>query len=196
MNSIAVSGEQRTKLGKKGAKAARRAELIPCVLYGGENVLHFSTNFKDIKELIYTSKFNLAEISIDGQVYKSIVKSIQFHPVSDEILHIDFLQLVPGKKLNAEIPVVFEGSAPGEKVGGKLLQKLRRVKVKTTPEQLVDALKLDISSLELGQSARVRDIQIPDEMELMSSPGIPVATIEVPRALRSAQAAAETEEAE
>ena len=189
MNSIAVSGEKRVELGKKGARSTRKAGLIPCVLYGGEDVIHFSTNFNDIKELIYTSKFNLAEITIDGQVFKSIIKSVQYHPVNDEILHIDFLQLVPGKKLNAEIPIVFEGSAPGEKVGGKLLQKLRRVKVKTDPEHLVADLKLNISSLELGQSARVRDIQIPDEMELMSSPGIPVATIEVPRALRSAKAA-------
>lgn len=193
MNSIAINGQARTELGKKGAKAVRKEGKIPCVLYGGEKVIHFSTTANDVKDLVYSSSFKLAEINLDGTSYKSIIREIQFHPVTDAIVHIDFIQLVDGKKINAELPLRFEGTAPGEKLGGKLQQKLRRVKIKTTPEHLVDVLTLNISELELGQSVRVRDIEVNEHTEIMSAMGIPVATIEVPRALRSAEA--EEEEA-
>ncbi|MEM6697760.1 MAG: 50S ribosomal protein L25, partial [Bacteroidota bacterium] len=126
--------------------------------------------------------------------YTCIVKEVQYHPLTDEILHIDFLQLVEGTAVKVELPITFYGDSPGLKVGGKLLQNLRRLKVKTTPEHLVDELKVDISSLELGQAVRVKDVDVTDEMEVMVSPATPVAVVEVPRALKSAAAAAAKEE--
>lgn len=196
MEVVAVNGNLRKEVGKKATKAVRTAEEIPCVLYGGKNVMHFTTKLNDVKDVIYTPNFKIAEIKIDGQVYKTILKDTQFHPVSDQIIHLDFFELVAGKKVNVEIPLRFKGvaKAPGTSEGGILLPNLRRVTVKTTPEHLVDELILDVSMLELGQAIRVRDIKVGDEMEIMNAPGISVATVDIPRALRSA-AAEEEEEA-
>ncbi len=191
MQVVAVNGAPRENLGKKWAKTARKEGTIPCVLYGGKEVKHFTTTHNNVKSLIYTADFKLAELTIDGATSKCIVKDVQFHPVKDNIIHIDFLELVPEQVVKVEVPVRFEGSSPGVKVGGKLIQSLRRVKIKTTPENMVDELKLDISELELGSAIRVRDIQAVDGVEIMNSPGIPVASVEIPRALRSAAAAAE-----
>ncbi len=196
MKSIAITGNLRNDLGKKSTKAVRRSGLVPCVIYGGENNVHFTAESKGFKHLVYTPDFKTAEISVDGSNYKCIVKSIQFHPVSDEIQHIDFLELVDGNKMKVEIPVRFQGVAPGTRSGGKLTQKLRRVKVKTTPEYLTDELFIDVTALELGQSVKVKDIQLGEGMELETSPGIPVASVEVPRALRSAMDGDDGEEAD
>lgn len=196
MKVVAINGEPRNDLGKKGTKAVRNAGLIPSVLYGGDEPVHFSVGPKDIKSIVYTPEFKIAEISIGGNTYKAILKDVQFHPVTEDIRHLDFLQLVEGKSLKLEVPVRFTGSAPGVKVGGKLQQALRRVKIKTTLEHMVDKVTLDVSELEIGQAIRVRDIQPQEGVEIINAPGIPVATIEVPRALRSATAAAEGEEVE
>ncbi|MCG8328094.1 MAG: 50S ribosomal protein L25 [Chitinophagales bacterium] len=196
MEVIAVNGELRPELGKKGSKAVRNAGRIPCVLYGGDEVTHFSVAFNDVRDLIYTPDFKLAEISLDGKVQKAILKDAQFHPVSDDIRHIDFLRLVEGAPIKVEVPVRFKGVSPGVKVGGKLQQKLRRVKIKTTPDNLIDELHVDISSLELGDSVRVRDIEAVDNIEILNSPSVPLGTVETPRALRSAATAAAKEEAQ
>ncbi len=158
MEIVAVKGQVRTDVGKKATKAVRKEGRVPCVIYGTQDTLHFSIDPKEVKPLVYTPAFKLAEVEIDGTTHKCIIKDIQFHPVSDEIVHIDFLSLTDGHKVKVEIPVGFEGISPGMKLGGKLQQNLRRVKVKTTPENLVDQLVLDVSHLELGQSVRVRDV--------------------------------------
>lgn len=191
MKAIAVKGEVRSEVGKKSTKAARVAGLIPCVLYGNDTVVHFTTTQNDVKQLIYTPDFKLADIEVGGKHYRCILKDLQFHATRENVLHIDFLHLADGNSLKVEVPVRFKGTAAGVKAGGKLLQKVRKVKIKTTPEKLVDELLLDITHLELGQSIRVRDIKATDGVEILSSPGIPVATIEIPRALRSAAQAAE-----
>ena len=187
MKSIAITGNKRTDLGKKASKAVRIEGNVPCVIYGGENVVHFSAETKSFKDLVYTPDFKTAQVSVDGNDYNCIVKSIQFHPVTDEIQHVDFLELINGAKMKVEIPIRFKGVAPGTRAGGKLTQKLRRVKVKTTPEHLLDELFVDVAKLQLGQSVKVRDIILGEGMELETSSGIPVASVEVPRALRSAQ---------
>ncbi|MEM9918016.1 MAG: 50S ribosomal protein L25/general stress protein Ctc [Bacteroidota bacterium] len=194
MESVAITGAVRQELGKKSSKAVRRNQHVPCVIYGGEKVLHFSAHKNDFKTLIYTPDFKIAKISVDDGNFDCIVKDIQFHPLTDEIEHIDFVQLVPEKKIKLEIPVRFKGQAPGVKEGGKMVQKMRRVKVKTTLESLVDSLYVDVSGMGLGQSVRVRDIEVSGDMEIMSSMGTPVASIEIPRALRSAEAAKAAEE--
>ena len=193
METVTITGTKRTDTGKKSTKAARKEGLVPCVMYGGNEVVHFTATPKSFKNLIYTPDFKIAEVNIDSQPHRCIVKDMQFHPVTDDLMHIDLLQLVDGQKVIVEIPIGFKGIAPGVKTGGKLIQKVRRVKVKTTPDKIVDKLFVDISELELGFSVRVRDIELGEGMEVMNPLAIPVASVEVPRALRSAEA--EEEEA-
>ncbi len=185
MQTVAIEGTKRQDVGTKYAKAVRREGNVPCVVYGGENVLHFHAHKNAFKTLIYTPDFKLAEISLGGSTIKSIIKDIQFHPVTDEIMHIDFVELVPNKKVKVVVPVRITGSAPGVKVGGKLQQIIRSVKIETTPEQLIDHVTVDVSELGLGSVVRIRDIQAVDGVEITNPPAIPVASVEVPRALRS-----------
>lgn len=196
MNTVAVNGTLRTETGKKATKVIRRSGQVPGVIYGGEENVHFSAETLDFRDLVYTPNFNLADITIDGKVYQCILKSASFHPVTDDLEHLDFLLLVPGRTVKVDLPVRFRSASPGVKAGGKIVQKLRKVTVKTTPEALVDALYTDISELELGHSTRVRDIELPDGMQLMNPAPIPVATIEIPRALKSAAAQKDAEDQE
>ena len=196
MQTVTIAGTARTVLGKKAVRAVRSEGHIPCNVYGGEKNVHFSAPVNDFKSLLYTPDFKLAEITVDGSVHKAIVKEIQAHPVTDEILHIDFVELVPNKPLKAEIPLRLVGQSAGAKTGGAVIQKMRRASVKTTPECLVDVLEVDITELELGDSGRVRDIKPVEGMEILNNPSSPVVSVEIPRALRSAQADEEKEAAE
>jgi len=188
MNTIALTGTSRSEAGKKAAKAIRKEGGIPCVLYGGDTNITFSTTHKDIKGLIYTPDFKVAEITLDGAVHKCIVKDLQFHPVTESIIHADFLKLEEGRPVKLEVPIRFKGSSVGVKLGGKLQQTLRRAKIKTTPDKIVDELFVDVSELELGEAARVRDLEVPEGIEIMNAASIPVVSVEIPRALRSAEA--------
>jgi large subunit ribosomal protein L25 len=189
MNTIAINGNKRNEVGKKATKAVRSSNSIPCVLYSSakENI-HFHTTEAEVKNLVFTPEFKVAELNIDGVQVNAILKDIQFHPVKDNIIHIDFLQLVEKHPVIVEIPLKTKGSSPGVKIGGKLMQSIRKVKVKV-PENLVNELFIDISSMELGQSLRIKDIIIPEGIEVMQNGSIPVVSIEVPRALKSAAAA-------
>ena len=195
METIKVSGEVRQDVGKKAAKTYRRQGLVPAVIYGIGGPIHFTVKALDLRDLIYTSDFKLAEVNVDGKSFRAIVKDYQFHPVTDELRHIDFLALEDGRTIKVEVPVTFTGTSPGVRGGGKLQVSVRRIKIKTTPEHLVDNLKLNISELEMGNSIRIRDIDPIEGIEIQNPGGQPVATVEVPRALRSA-ATAEKKEAE
>lgn len=189
MVSIEIQGNTRSELGKKGTRIDRNNGNVPAVLYGGGDVVHFTVTPASVRHLIYTPDFKIAELSIDGNAYKAILKSAQFHPVSDQLLHIDFLRLIDNTPIKVEVPLRFKGVSPGVKVGGKLIQQLRKIKIKTTPEKLVDELKADISKLELGQALRVREVIVPAGVEIMNNAATPVALIEIPRALKAAAAA-------
>ena len=191
MKTVAVNGTLRTELGKKGAGSVRRGELVPCVMYGGEEVIHFSATLGDLRHLVYTPDFKTAEVKVEGKSYRAILKEVQFHPVTDAVVHADFLRLIDGHPIKVELPVRFVGVAPGVKAGGKLLQLLRRVLVKATPENLIEELQVDVSKVQLGQSLRIRDIQLEKGIEILMSPSVPVVMIEIPRALRSATTLAE-----
>ncbi len=195
MQVVNINGEVRESKGKSSNKVLRKEGKIPAVIYGGKENVHFSTSQKALKSLVYTPDFKLAEIEVDGQKYKTILKDIQFHPVSDEIIHVDFQELVPDQRVNVAVPVRFQGVSPGVKGGGKLIQSLRKVKIKVTPEHIVDELFADISELELGSSVRVRDLILSDGIEVISSGATPLASVEVPRALKTdEEEAAELEE--
>ena len=193
MTSVEIQGNTRSEFGKKGSKVDRNNGNIPAVMYGGNDVIHFTVTPAAVKHLIYTPDFKLADLEIDGKHYRAILKSVQFHPVTDQILHIDFLRLIDKTPIKVEIPLRFKGVSPGVKVVGKLIQQLRKIKIKTTPEFLVDELKADISKLELGQALRVREVIIPNGVEIINNPATPVALIEIPRALKAAAALAAKE---
>jgi large subunit ribosomal protein L25 len=186
MEIIALQGQPKPGSGKEEVKRIRRNGQVPAVIYksGGGDALSFALNAPEVRSLIYTSKFKLTEITIDGKVHKAIVKDIQFHPVTDAVIHIDFLELVPGIKFKAEVPLRFAGQAPGVKAGGKFIPKLRQVKIMTTPETVVDEVSADISAMDLGSTIRVRDIELPNGVEVLNNGAIPIASIEIPRALR------------
>ncbi|MEQ8705608.1 MAG: 50S ribosomal protein L25 [Phaeodactylibacter sp.] len=191
METIAFTGHPRTDLGKRSTKELRKEGHIPCVAYGSDELIHFYLNPIDVKDLIYTPDFKIADVTVDGKKFRAIVKDIQFHPVTDAILHLDFLQLEEGRTVKVEVPIRFKGTSPGVKGGGKLIQRLRRLKIKTKPEHLVSEMQVDISKLELNQSIRVRDVdQKLETIEILNSPGVPIASVETPRALRSAASAA------
>ncbi len=191
MKSIQINVESRDTNQKAGE--VRKAGRIPAVIYGGKDIHHISTTIGEIKHLIYTPDLKLADLNVGGNSVKCIIKDVQFHPITDNIEHIDFLAIEEGRKVKVEIPVRFKGESPGVKLGGKLLQSLRKVKVKLDPKDMIDELFIDISSLKLGDAVRVRDIELNDNIELMVNPAIPVAVVEVPRAVKSAAAEAAKE---
>jgi large subunit ribosomal protein L25 len=193
MEVISIQSEPKTQAGKKIAKQIRRDGLIPCVLYGIEKNLHFSVKPAEVKDLIYTPDFKVAQINIDGKEYRCFVKDIQLHPVTDQINHIDFYILEEGKKVKIEIPVHFHGVSPGVKNGGTLVQKMRKLRVSVLPENMITEVNLDISKVELGDTIRIKDIPVMKGIEILYGAGVPVASVAVPRALKSAQA--EEEEA-
>ena len=195
MEIVKVEAQARESFGKKYSKRLRKEVLVPAIIYGGDNNTAISVSPKAVKSLVYTPDFKLAEIAVGGDTHKCILKDITFHPLTDEIVHIDFLRVIPGTPIKVEIPVDFKGKSPGVKEGGKLISQMRKVKVKSLPENLVDRVFVDISELELGNSVRVRDIDFPEGMEVMTTTATPVAIVEVPRALKSA-AAAEAKAAE
>jgi large subunit ribosomal protein L25 len=190
MKTIEIKGSGRTQLGKKGATATRSQGLIPCTIYGIDGNVNFAATEKEVKGIIYTNEFKIATLDIDGKSFKCILKDVQYHPLTEKVLHVDFLKLIPNHAIKVEIPVRTFGVSPGVKVGGKLVQSLRKVKIKSTPENLIGELRIDISKMELGQTSRIRDIEVESNIEIMMNPSIPVVMIEIPRSLRSAQTAA------
>jgi large subunit ribosomal protein L25 len=189
MTTIEIKGTTRSDFGKKGSKNDRSNGLVPAVMYGGNETIHFTVTPASVKHLVYTPDFKIADIDVDGKNYRGILKSVQFHPVTEQLLHIDFLRLVEKTPIKVEVPLRFKGSSPGVKLGGKLIQQIRKIKIKTTPEFLVDELKADISKLDLGQALRVREVTVPQGVEIMNNGATPVALIEIPRALKAAAAA-------
>ena len=186
MEIIALQGHHKEGSGKEETRKIRHNGQVPAVMYksGGGEATQFTLSEPDIRHLIYTSKFKLAEIALNGQSHKCIVKDIQFHPVTDAVLHVDFLELVPGVKFKATVPLRFAGQAPGVKEGGKFIPRLRQINILTTPENAVDEVSADISSMELGSTIRVRDITPIKGVEITNTSAVPIASIEVPRALK------------
>ena len=158
MKSVSISAEKRVDLGKKEAKTLRAAGKVPCVIYGGESVQHISATEIAFNNLVYTPNVYTVAIDIEGTVVNALIKDIQFHPVTDRIIHIDFIELIPGKEVNTEIPVVINGNAIGVRNGGKLRKTLRKLSVRSTSENLPDAITLDISEMKIGDKIYVRDL--------------------------------------
>lgn len=193
MKATPLSASVRSVTTSAALRALRNEKLVPGVLYGtGENI-HFSVPAIDLRKLIYTPDFSLIELDLDGKTYRCIIKDYQIHPVTDALVHVDLLALKAGQPVKVDIPVHFTGNPEGVKSGGTIVKKLRKLRVKTTPEKLVEEFSIDITHLDLGQSVRVRDLETEDGVQIMNPGPIPMASIEIPRALKSAASAAEEE---
>lgn len=183
MQSLTLEGTERKDFRTKRAKELRRQDLVLCNLYGGEDHIHFYAPYKDFLKLVYNPDFFKVKVIVNGKEYDTIIKHVQFHPVTDKILHIDFLELIPSKKIIADIPVHLIGGVPvGVRDGGKLRHKVRKLKVKTIPKYLVDNIEVNVENLAKGQSIKVEDLDL-EGMEVLTSPYIPIATVAIPRAV-------------
>ena len=189
MKSITIEGQLRTESGKKATRQLRSQQLVPAVIYGGESEINFAAPASSFKSIVYTSEFMIAEVKVDGKTYRCILKDLQFHKVSDLLTHIDFLELVEDKKVLATLPLKYTGAPAGVKAGGKLVTKMKSVKVKTLPKYLKEYINVDLTNLQLNENLRVQDI-VADNMEIMNSPRIPIATITMTRQLKQEETAA------
>ncbi|MDA9003468.1 50S ribosomal protein L25 [Flavobacteriales bacterium] len=162
MKSVSISASKRVDLGKKEAKLSRAAGNIPCVIYGGKTNQHFTVKENALNNLVYTPNVYSVAIDIEGTSINALIKDIQFHPVTDRILHIDFIELVPGQHVNTLIPIVFEGSSIGVRNGGKLRKTLRKLSIRSTPENLPDNVTIDIAPMTIGEKVYVKDLEAPN----------------------------------
>ncbi|TRZ43966.1 50S ribosomal protein L25/general stress protein Ctc [Robertkochia solimangrovi] len=194
MKSITIEGSQRESVGKSSTKALRNAGKVPCVLYGGDKPLHFSADTMSFKDLVYTPNAHTVVISLeDGTKLNAIMQDIQFDPVSDEILHIDFYQLHDDKEVTIEIPVRRVGNSPGVMAGGVLRLNQRKLKVKALPANLPDFIDADITSLNIGNKLYVTALAN-DNYKIMHPDNTVVCQVRISRAaMKAAQEAAKAE---
>ncbi|TDQ28742.1 50S ribosomal protein L25/general stress protein Ctc [Tenacibaculum caenipelagi] len=190
MKSITIKGSQRESVGKKATKALRNAGKVPCVLYGGDKPVHFSADEKAFKPLVYTPDVFTATIELDGVTYNAVLQDIQFHPVNDSILHVDFYQLFEDKAVTMEIPVRLVGSSKGVMIGGALRHNLRKLRVKALPANLPDFIEADITELQIGNKLYVTTLKN-DNYTILHPDNTVVAQVRMSR--NAAKAAAEAE---
>ena len=189
MNTITIEGQLRTGFGKTATRQLRSQEQVPGVIYGGAQEINFSAPAAAFKPLVYTPNFQFAEIKLDGKTYKTILKDLQFDKVNDHLIHVDLLELVEDKKVIADIPVKFTGVAKGVKDGGKLITKMKSLKVKTYPKYLKEQIEVPVDELDLNGNIRVEDVKV-DNYEILNSPRIPIVSVVLTRQLKQEEAAA------
>jgi large subunit ribosomal protein L25 len=193
MKRVSMSGSLRENVGKKDAKAQRKAGNIVCVLYGGKDQISFTVPEQKFEKIIFTPEVYVIDLDIDGKKYASILKEVQYHPVSDSILHADFLQIVEDKPFTVSIPVRITGTAPGIIAGGKLVQKLRKVSLKGLVNDIPEALEVNVGKLKIGMSIRVKDINI-NNIALLDNPSSVIVGVKTARGVVAGEEAEESEE--
>lgn len=189
MKTLVVKGEKRKSLGKKEAKLLRSQELVPSVLYGAGEPVHFAVPFSELRQLIYTPGVFLVDLDIEGTVYPALMQDIQWHAVEEQILHIDFLKVDDNKPVKVDLPIKLNGVAKGTKVGGKLKTNLRKLKVKGLAKDLPDTIDITITKLGVGQSIKVADLKN-ENIEFLDAKSNVVVAVTITRAARSAGTAA------
>ena len=187
MKTITIEGQLRTENGKKAARQLRSQGLVPGVIYGGSAEINFHAPASSFKPLVYTQDFQIAEVNVNGNKHKCILKDLQFDKVTDLLAHVDLLELVEDKKVIATIPLRFTGTAAGVKAGGKLVTKMKSLKVKTLPKYLKESIEVDLTPLELNGNIRVEDVKA-EHYEVMNSPRIPIASVVMTRQLKQEEA--------
>ncbi|NCI47265.1 50S ribosomal protein L25 [Sediminibacterium soli] len=193
MKSITIEGHLRTEHGKKAARQIRSQENVPGVIYGGAEEVNFFASAKAFKPLVYTGEFLVAEVNVNGKTYRCILKDLQFDKVDDSLLHVDLLELVENKKVIATLPIKFTGTSIGVRNGGKLVTKIKSLKVKALPKDLKEAIPVDITNLDLNGNIRVEDVK-EDGLEILNSPRIPIASVVLTRQLKQEEASATKDE--
>jgi len=159
MKSAKVKGQKREALGKKHTKKLRAQELIPAVLYGAEEVIHLTLAFSELRKLVYTPNVYIIDLDIDGEEHKAIIQDIQWHPVEEQILHVDFLKVTDDKPISVRIPIVLTGMAKGIKAGGRLKTNMRNLRVRALPKFLPDTIDIDITNFGIGDSIKVEELK-------------------------------------
>jgi len=196
MKSITINGSKRESVGKKATKALRNADLVPCVLYGEKEPLHFAAKELDFSKLVYTPNAHTVVIKTEDSSFNAVLQDIQFHPVSDKILHVDFYELNEGKEISMDIPVQVQGAAPGVlNSGGTLILNKRKLRVRALPKNLPDFITADISALELGNKLYTAQLQT-DGYSFLHPDNTVVCQVKTSRASIKNAAAAEEETAE
>jgi large subunit ribosomal protein L25 len=189
MKIIEIIGRKRANLGKSTAKVMRREAVVPCVLYGNKvEQVFFSVDMIQFRDLVYTPKVHQVDLNIEGTHYKAILQEVQYHPVSEVILHADFLVVSETKPVKMEIPVKITGTSPGVQKGGKLLTKVQRLKVSALAKDMPDFIEVSVSDLDLNKSVKVSDIKT-NNYTILNSPLVTIATVVLTRALKSAAGA-------
>ena len=196
MKSIEINGSLRTETGKKATRELRKSNSVPCVLYGINNdengnqvATHFTVTNDGLRNLVYTPHIYVVDLNIDGKIVTAIMKDIQFHPVTDKILHVDFYQIDEAKPIVMEVPVKLEGLAEGVKAGGKLALQVRKLKVKALYNVIPERLVIDVTNLGLGKTIKVGELSY-EGLELLNAKEAVVCAVKLTRAARGAQAAA------
>lgn len=189
MKTITIEGQLRTEFGKRATRQIRSQAAVPAVIYGGAKEINFSAPATAFKGLVYTPNFQLAEVKLDGATYRCILKDLQFDKVSDELIHVDLLELIDDKKVVATIPLKFTGSAKGVKDGGRFVSKIKALKVKALPKDLQEVIEVPVDHLEINGNIRVEDVKAAN-IEILNSPRIPIASIVMTRQLKQEEAAA------
>ncbi len=196
MKSITIQGTKRESVGKKSTKALRDAELVPCVVYGGAEPLNFSAEEKSFKGLVYTPEAHTVSIEVDGQTIPAVLQDIQFHPITDKILHADFYQLADDKPVVMEVPVRITGRAKGVVAGGAMRQSFRKLKLKALPANLPDEIVVDVTPLKIGNKLYVGDIKS-DNFTFMHPDNAVVVAVKMSRnAAKGGAAAADDDDEE
>ncbi|MCQ2271431.1 MAG: 50S ribosomal protein L25/general stress protein Ctc [Bacteroidales bacterium] len=162
MKSVSISGSLRENVGKRDAKAQRAQGLVPCVIYGGKQQYQFVVEEKQFKNIIYTPEVKYAEIDLDGKHFNAILQETQFHPITDRLLHVDFLEVVENKPITIDIPVKITGTSPGVLRGGKMAKKVRKLKVRGLLENVPEYIELSIDGMEINDVIRVSNVNVPN----------------------------------
>jgi large subunit ribosomal protein L25 len=168
MKSLTVKAHKREKVGKKEAKKLRTQGMIPGVLYGKDEVVHLTVSFSEIRKLIYTPNVYLINLDINGTVEKAIIQDLQWHPVDEQILHIDFIKIFEDKPVKIFVPIKIDGTAKGIKAGGRLKTNMRKLRIKALYENLPDTIDIDVTNLEIGDSIKVGDLRR-DNLEFLDN---------------------------
>lgn len=186
MKSFAISGSPRENVGKRDAKELRYQGLVPAVLYGGEKQYHLAVSAADLKSVIYTPDVHFIDLEVGGAKHQAIIQDAQFHPLTDQVIHVDFLALSDDKEVSIQIPIQLKGTSPGVKMGGKLVQKLRKLRVKAFPNNLPQTIEVSLETLEVGKSVRVNEIVL-ENAKILNNADDTIVSVVMSRALKQAE---------
>jgi len=195
MKQVSLSGSLRENVGKKDAKKHRKEGNVPCVLYGGKEQTHFIVTELGFKKLVFTPDVFIVNLELDGKKFQAILQDVQYHPVTDRVLHADFLEVIPGKQIIVGLPLIFEGTSPGVIRGGKMIKKMQKIRVKGLTEDMPDYIMVDISELEIGGSVKIKDIEL-DKLSTLDPPNSVIVRVKTARAIEEIEGVDEDEEGE